>query len=289
MSARKIRRQLEHKARKLARKAGIPYVPPSNPAPATDPAAEPSPSAKIPTGASLNIDIPEPGFPSPSLYGISPARLEANRRNSQLSHGPLTPETKAISAQNRTIHGLARHRNGTFKLMDNEDPAVFEALKKSLQVEHAPATETESILVTSMAESRWLADRALRLLDTSVDTATGAVTNEKLFSLYMRYQTTHTRAFHKSLNDLNKLRSEKRRAELGVEAQRVKTERHELKKETHYWDIIKKDSEAYAQIMANIKLNNQAHRENPDFQEQFEAELAKRGLANHPNHVAVAA
>ncbi len=72
-----------------------------------------------------------------------------------------------------------------------------------------------------MAQSHWLTLRSQRLQDTCIDPETGAVTDEKKFSLYMRYQTTHKRAFHKSLNDLTKLRGEKRKAELGFEAQKV--------------------------------------------------------------------
>ena len=62
----------------------------------------------------------------------------------------------------------------------------------------------------------------------------------------MRYKTTHTRAFHKCLNDLLKLRAEKRKAEFGFEAQKVESERHEMRKQSHYWEILKKDAEAMA-------------------------------------------
>jgi hypothetical protein len=46
---------------------------------------------------------------------ISPERLAANRANAQLSTGP-GPIGIAVSCLNHTIHGLARHNNGTFKL-----------------------------------------------------------------------------------------------------------------------------------------------------------------------------
>ena len=81
------------------------------------------------------------------------------------------------------FRSLARHYNGTFKLIAAEDPAAFEALKQSLLNEHVPATETESILVLNMAESHWLARRAGRLLEsTSLDPNSGVITNEKPFS-----------------------------------------------------------------------------------------------------------
>ena len=162
--------------------------------------------------------------------GISPAQLTANRANAQHSTGPKTESGRAISSQNRTTHGLARH-NGTFQLLPTEDPNGFEALKTSLAEEHEPSTETESILVATMAESHWLANRAQTLQSTCFDQTTGQITNEKLFSLYLRYQTTHTRAFHKSLNDLLKLRSERRKEQNGFEAQTRENESQFKKKD----------------------------------------------------------
>ena len=47
-------------------------------------------------------------------------------------------------------------------------------------------------------------------------------TVEKVFALYMRYQTTHERAFHKALNELLRLRAEKRKLEIGFESQERK-------------------------------------------------------------------
>ena len=200
---RKERRAVAHKDRKIARKAGFPVATTpesqSNPAPAESPlngvpASIEEPPAAIP-------GIPEPGLPYPSLSSISLAQLTANRANAQFSTGPKTETGRAISSQNRTTHGLARH-NGAFILLSTEDPNGFEALKASLAVEHQPSTETEAILVNGMAESYWLANRAQTLQNTCFDPQTGQITDASLFSLYLRYQTTHTRAFHKSLNDL---------------------------------------------------------------------------------------
>jgi hypothetical protein len=259
---RKQRRAAAHKERKLARKAGFPAPPPV-------------------------IEIPEPGLPFPSLASItniSPAQLAANRANAQHSTGPTTEAGRAASSQNHTIHGLARH-NGAFKLLASEDPAGFEALKAALAAEHLPTTETESILVTTMAESHWLSNRAQNLQATCFDETTGQIADPKLFSLYLRYQTAHTRAFHKSLNDLLKLRAESRKTENGFEAQarkeeelRIKNEQHEMKKQRHYWEVIKKDAEACFRISQNVTQNHKAAAENPGFEAQYAAELAKHGL-----------
>ncbi len=44
--------------------------------------------------------------------------------------------------------------------------------------------------------------------------------NEKPFSLFLRYQTTNDRAFHKCLDQLLKLRAEKRKEQDGFESQK---------------------------------------------------------------------
>jgi hypothetical protein len=273
---RKERRAAAHQDRKLARKAGFPTSQPIPP----PPAATPEPVVIPPT--------PKPVTP------ISDAQLAANRANAQLSTGPKTETGRASSSQNRTTHGLARH-NGAFALLSTEDPNGFEALKAALAEEHRPTTETESILINAMAESHWLANRAQTLQNTCIDPQTGQITDAPLFSLYLRYQTTHTRAFHKCLNDLLKLRSEARKAENGFEAQnrktdelRIKNERHEMKKEHHEWDIRLKDATFCHRIGQNVSHNNQATREYPGFEAQYIAEV-DRMLQNQRPEVAQSA
>jgi hypothetical protein len=62
----------------------------------------------------------------------------------------------------------------------------------------------------------WLRNRA-ELLQSNCFHDDGSI-DEKRLALYLRYQTTHERAFHKCLNDLLKLRAEKRKTEIGFEA-----------------------------------------------------------------------
>jgi hypothetical protein len=51
-------------------------------------------------------------------------------------------------------------------------------------------------------------------------------TDQKLFTLYLRYATTHERAFHKCLTDLLKLRSTKQKIEFGFESEKRRMDRH---------------------------------------------------------------
>src|ERR1700739_2755374 len=59
--------------------------------------------------------------------------------------------------------------------------------------------------------------------------AEGIVDEAKQFSLYLRYQTTHERAFHKCLSDFLKLRAEKRKQQVGFESQKQNQELHEAR------------------------------------------------------------
>ena len=130
-----------------------------------------------------------------------------------------------------------------------------------------------------------LAQRAQTLQAGCFDPQTGQIANEKSFSLYLRYETTHTRAFHKSLNDLLKLRAETRKQQNGFEAQarkqeelRLKNEAHAMKKETHYWEVLKKDAETCCRIGQNVSQNLKAAAEDAGFEAQYNAELEKHSL-----------
>jgi hypothetical protein len=64
-----------------------------------------------------------------------------------------------------------------------------------------------------MAKHFWLGQRALRLQEFCFHMEFPKIENnfEKQFALYLRYQTTHERAFHKCLNDMQKLRAQQSR------------------------------------------------------------------------------
>ena len=147
------------------------------------------------------------------------AQLDANRSNAQRSTGPKTPEGKAAIARNHLSHGLS---GSVFTLLDWEDREAFDDVLQSLQLEHKPATPTEQLLVRKLAQHYWLAQRAIKLQTYCFHPDVSFPDPDKQLALYLRYQTTHERAFHQSLNQLLKLRAEKRKAEIGFESQRRK-------------------------------------------------------------------
>ncbi len=151
--------------------------------------------------------LDEPAIPGEAKTQDEPAILsEAKTQQRSGPTGPRTAHGKAVSSGNSLKHGLASGRI----IIPGEDPAGFEALLTDLTAEHAPAIETEALLVQQMAQSWWLMQRAIRLqnqafTETSMDVP-------KLV-LFMRYQTTHERAFYKALNTLIRVRAERRKSD----------------------------------------------------------------------------
>ena len=57
-----------------------------------------------------------------------------------------------------------------------------------------------------------------------------------------------------------------------------------MKKQSHYWDVLKKDAQVCHQISLNTMQNIKASSENPGFSAAYDAELAKHGLKEGSNH-----
>ena len=205
MTARQQRRQIERKARKAANKAQ-----------ANQPFA-------VPTTA------PAVNAPEDSLNYGAIKRAEANRKNAQHSTGPRTPEGKAASSQNNFRHGLA----GNFAVLDWEHLDRFVELASQLHDEHQPTTMTEYLLVERMVQHQWLSQRAMHLQNTCFNMDIPLCQQEKLLALYLRYGTTHDRAFHKCLADLLKLRAQRTKEQNGFESQKRQAAAEARKQELH--------------------------------------------------------
>ena len=183
----------------------------------------------------------------------TPAQIAANQKNSQLSTGPKSETGKAASSQNNFRHGFT----GAFRVLSWENQDEFNRLSQQLGEEHQPSTPTETLLVTQLSQSWWLRSRALMLQNNcfadSVD--------EKQLALYLRYQTTHERAFYKALNTLLKLRAEKKRSEIGFESQQRKqaeeSRRQAVEKrrqELHRWKVLLAQARVDNQELQNMRL-----------------------------------
>ena len=166
----------------------------------------------------------------------TPAQIEANRLNSEKSTGATSEAGRLASSRNNLKHGLC----GTelfFALLPGEDPENFVHLTLSLRHQYEPQNATEIILVRRMAEAEWMRARAVGL---QTECLVNDPDNLKKIALFIRYQTTHERSFYKALNELQKLREQTRKAEIGFESQKLKqaaetrsSEALNLKKEVH--------------------------------------------------------
>ena len=179
------------------------------------------------------------------------AQIAANQANAQLSSGPKTEEGKAASSKNNLSHGLT-YRGGMFILLPWESAEEFDHLVIDLKCEYAPKNRTEMILVERMAQHHWLRNRAT-LLQGNCFLDDGTIDDKRL-ALYLRYEVTHERAFHKCLTELLRIRAEKRKQEIGFESQKRKQEEHDRKQEQHK---MKKDLHQWAVTFAEAKLYHQ--------------------------------
>jgi hypothetical protein len=201
---------------------------------------------------------------------ISSAQLAANQANAQRSTGPKTPEGKAISARNNFRNGFS----GAFTVLPWESQDEFDMLLGGLRDEHKPSGLTEMILVDKMAQAIWLSKRAIILQHVTFNHELPTCDDQKQLALYLRYQVTNERAFHKCLNDLLKLRAEKRKQEIGFESQERKrnedahkqadhTRREATenrKQEVHRWNVLLAQAKVDNQELQNMRLETPEHR-----------------------------
>ena len=179
------------------------------------------------------------------------AQIAANQANAKLSTGPTSEAGRAASSKNHVIHGLT-YRGGMFILLPWESAEEFDQLVIDLKNEYGPKNRTELILVERMAQHHWLRNRAT-MLQGNCFLDDGTIDDKRL-ALYLRYETTHERAFHKCLNELLRIRAEKRKAEIGFESQKRKQEEHDRKQEQHR---MKKDLHQWAVTFAEAKVYHQ--------------------------------
>ena len=133
-----------------------------------------------------------------------------------------------------------------------------------------------------MAESVWLRNRSQNFQYACYDELTGALLHPKDLDRFIRYENTYNRAFNNSLKQLLSLRAEKRKAEIGFEAQKQKqaaeafaAEKHAMKKEAHSFEILKKDAATCHQIGLNLLQKLEGVKHDPNFADLLTAEITK--------------
>ena len=74
-----------------------------------------------------------------------------------------------------------------------------------------------------MARHYWLIQRAIRLQEACLQIELDEATLTRQLSLWMRYQTTNQRAFHRCLSDLMKLQKQRPADTRGFESQKAES------------------------------------------------------------------
>ncbi len=196
------------------------------------------------------------------------AQIAANQANAQHSTGPRTSEGKLAIAQNNLRYGFT----GRFSVLPWEDHEELQFIHRDLAAEHRPVTGTEEILVEKMAQSYWLARRAIGMQRTCFNQNSPICERPKDLALFLRYETTHDRAFHTALNQLLKLRAETRKDKIGFESQSRKQADESRK---HSNENRRQELHQWAVWLAEAKLTHQQVLTNGAQGSQFAAAIAE--------------
>ena len=164
----------------------------------------------------------------------SAAQVAANRLNAQLSTGAVTDAGKQTVSQNAIKHGLT----GKFRVAPDESQEDFDELLAGFMQSEEPADQEEAQYIQSMAEATWLSRRAVRLQDQAVlalQCGTPAEQKQaaKDLALFLRYMTTHDRAYSRYATELRKHRNDRRKSERGFVSQQHKEAAERRRQELH--------------------------------------------------------
>jgi len=147
-------------------------------------------------------------------------KAESARANGAKSHGPITPEGKAISSQNALRHGLTAN----FNVLPNESQDDFQTLLDGYIDRFDPADPVEMDLVQTMAITRWRLRRIGNLesgmleneLAQSKEIAVAfrnLASQGNALSLLIRYEATLNRLHDRTLKQLELLQKDRERNE----------------------------------------------------------------------------
>ena len=93
------------------------------------------------------------------------AQIIANRRNSQKSTGPRSPEGKAVVSKNAVKHGLFASEN----VIKGENREDFDLFRDEMLGKLAPVGPVESMLAERIVSLSWRLIRAGRMQNQAID------------------------------------------------------------------------------------------------------------------------
>ena len=136
----------------------------------------------------------------------------ANRENGAKSHGPVTPEGKAVSKLNAMKHGLYSE----VTLIDGENAADLVAFGRRLRADLAPVGELELMLADKIVSTAW---RLRRLVGVEAEMYDAETTNKFTFDnggdgilRLSRHEAGLERALYRALHELQRLQAARKGA-----------------------------------------------------------------------------
>jgi len=167
----------------------------------------------------------------------SPAQIDANRRNSQKSTGPRSPEGKAAIRFNALKTGI----HAQSQVIPGEDAAELEALTEDYRRQFPPESPVEVFLVDEMVAADWKLRRLRKIEaqlwqrelagrsqgpDAAADLAEAYTRNPALAQVQRRIEATE-RSYYRAFDRLERLR----KSASDAETQKAKLEQARRKGE----------------------------------------------------------
>lgn len=142
----------------------------------------------------------------------TPAKIEANRKNAQLSTGPQSAEGKAVVCMNAIKHGLAAKH---CVIKGQENAQDYESLKSDLVAYYEPHGPIESWLVQRIVICQWRMRRAMQEEtretiqhnDESIYVKPGLLCRSGLLETIIRYETTASRELFRAMGEIERLQA----------------------------------------------------------------------------------
>ena len=157
---------------------------------------------------------------------ISKRKLAANRANAKKSRGPVSEAGKQKVSMNAIQHGLC----GRFRVLPDENQDEYDDLVRRFMESEKPVDDVDRELIAKMARHTWLSERCMRFQEacflyqpqSAEDKATERQTVAVLgdIDMYVRYQTTHDRAYQRAAAELAKRRKDRALLERGIASQK---------------------------------------------------------------------
>jgi hypothetical protein len=132
-------------------------------------------------------------------------QFEANRRNSQKSTGPKTPEGKSAVSMNALRHGL-RART---VVLPGEDPTEFHQLCNDLEGEWTPQSRTEQFYVEQMAVSQWKLTR-MEVVEVNIFKDADAKSQLSMLDRLWQAECRLERSYSRAQRELERLQNSRR-------------------------------------------------------------------------------